>query len=389
MGRNAMNKIHVFIVGSKGIPAQYGGFETFVEKLTAGKQSADIKYHVSCMNNDARHFEYNGAECFNVRVPFPGAPGRIFHVGLVLRQIEKWVKQNREDRCVVYILGCRIGPLLIPHSKMLHKLGVKIYCNPDGLEWKRSKWNAIAKRFLRYCERCLVENSDLVICDSQNIEKYIVETYGSKVKGTTYIAYGADVEKSICSEDELLNWYQKYNIRKSDYYLIVGRFVPENNYETMIREFMNSNTKCDLVIISNVEKNKFYSQLAKKTGFENDVRIKFVGTVYDQELLKKIREEAFAYIHGHEVGGTNPSLLEALASTKRNLLLDVGFNKEVAQSTAMYWDKREGSLSRLINYIESIVYGSVGLEDMARNRMQEQFSWERICTLYEEYFGHV
>ena len=389
MGRNAMNKIHVFIVGSKGIPAQYGGFETFVEKLTAGKQSADIKYHVSCMNNDARHFEYNGAECFNVRVPFPGAPGRIFHVGLVLRQIEKWVKQNREDRCVVYILGCRIGPLLIPHSKMLHKLGVKIYCNPDGLEWKRSKWNAIAKRFLRYCERCLVENSDLVICDSQNIEKYIVETYGSKVKGTTYIAYGADVEKSICSEDELLNWYQKYNIRKSDYYLIVGRFVPENNYETMIREFMNSNTKCDLVIISNVEKNKFYSQLAKKTGFENDARIKFVGTVYDQELLKKIREEAFAYIHGHEVGGTNPSLLEALASTKRNLLLDVGFNKEVAQSTAMYWDKREGSLSRLINYIESIVYGSVGLEDMARNRMQEQFSWERICTLYEEYFGHV
>lgn len=100
---------HVFIVGSKGIPAQYGGFETFVENLTAGKQSKELKYHVSCMNNDEKHFEHNDADCFNVRVPLPGAPGRIFHVGLVLNQVEKWAKQHPHEKVIVCILGCRIG----------------------------------------------------------------------------------------------------------------------------------------------------------------------------------------------------------------------------------------------------------------------------------------
>ena len=206
--------VHVFIVGSKGIPAQYGGFETFVENLTAGKQRNDIKYHVSCMNNEEKHFEHNGADCFNVRVPLPGAPGRIFHVGLVLKEVEKWVKSHKDETTIVYILGCSIGPLLIPHSRKLHKLGVKIYCNPDGLEWKRSKWSKVAKAFLRYCEKCLVENSDLVICDSINIEKYIKQTYQEKAKKTTYIAYGADLEPSICSDNKLQEWYQKFNIMR-------------------------------------------------------------------------------------------------------------------------------------------------------------------------------
>ena len=117
---------HVFIVGSKGIPAQYGGFETFVENLTAGKQNSEIMYHVSCMNNDEKHFEHNGADCFNVRVPLPGAPGRIFHVGLVLTQVEEWAKSHPQEKVIVCILGCRIGPLLIPHAHRLHKLGAKV-----------------------------------------------------------------------------------------------------------------------------------------------------------------------------------------------------------------------------------------------------------------------
>lgn len=379
--------VHVFIVGSKGIPAQYGGFETFVENLTAGKVSKNIQYHVSCMNNDEKHFVHNGADCFNVKVPLPGAPGRIFHVGRVLKQVEDWVRKNPEEKTIVYILGCRIGPLLIPHSRKLHKLGAKVFCNPDGLEWKRSKWSAPAKAFLRYCEKCLVENSDLAICDSVNIEKYIQETYGNRCPKTTYIAYGAYVERSKCSEDKLQEWYKKFNLKQGEYYLIVGRFVPENNYETMIREFMASNTKRDLVIISNVEKNKFYQQLAEKTGFEKDRRIKFVGTVYDQELLKKIREEAYAYIHGHEVGGTNPSLLEALASTKVNLLLDVGFNKEVGQNGALYWGKGEKELRTLIHAADSMTHEEIDMYDReSTSCVQKFYRWDYIVSKYEAVF---
>ncbi len=379
--------IHVFIVASKGIPAQYGGFETFVENLTARKNSQEIFYHVSCMNNDEKHFMYNGADCFNVKVPLKGAPGRILHVSRVLSQIEKWKKSNPDEKTIVYILGCRIGPLLIPHSKMLHNMGVKIFCNPDGLEWKRDKWSPMAKKFLKYCEKCLVLNSDLAICDSKNIEKYILETYPTMKGKTTYIAYGADVKKSECTEDKLESWYSKFGLKKNDYYLIVGRFVPENNYETMITEFMQSSTKRKLVIITNVEKNKFYKKLKEKTHFENDKRIQFVGTVYDAELLKKIREEAFAYIHGHEVGGTNPSLLEALASTKLNLLLDVGFNREVGEEGALYWDKQKNSLLDIIRHADNISeYEISKYNEMSLAQIKRKFSWNYICQQYEKEF---
>lgn len=378
---------HVFIVGSKGIPAQYGGFETFVENLTVNQKSKNIKYHVSCMNNEEKHFEYNGADCFNVKVPFPGAPGRIFHVGLVLKQVERWMHEHEKEKVIVYILGCRIGPLLIPHAKKLHRAGAKIYCNPDGLEWKRAKWSVPAKKFLRFCEKCLVENSDLAICDSISIEKYIREKYGSKVKATTFIAYGADISRSKCSEERLQEWYDKYGLMRKDYYLIVGRFVPENNYETMITEFMRSSTHRKLVIISNVEHNAFYQRLIDQTGFKKDSRIKFVGTVYDQQLLKKIREEAYGYIHGHEVGGTNPSLLEALASTKLNLLLDVDFNREVGKNGAVYWTKKLNSLSSLIervDHFDSKVI--VDLDQKSLHRVQDEYSWEKICAEYERVF---
>ena len=378
---------HVFIVGSKGIPAQYGGFETFVENLTKGKQSEDIAYHVSCMDNSKKTFIHNDAECFNVCVPFPGAPGRIFHMGLVLQSVMKWAKEHLKEEVVVYILGCRVGPLLIPFRYALHSQGIKIYCNPDGLEWKRSKWNALAKRFLHFCEKCLVENSDFVVCDSMTIEKYIKTTYKNKVNSTTFIAYGANIEKSICDEKKLEQWYAKYDIKKNNYYLIVGRFVPENNYDTMITEFMKSRTKKNLVIITNVEKNKFYNELLNRTHFDKDERIKFVGTVYDSELLKKIREEAYAYIHGHEVGGTNPSLLEALASTKLNLLLQVGFNKEVGGKTALYWDKTPGSLSELINRTEQTDDQKIlELDKKSTERIKNNYNWDKICKSYESIF---
>lgn len=137
------------------------------------------------------------------------------------------------------------------------------------------------------------------------------------------------------------------------YYLVVGRFVPENNYETMIREYMKSQSTKNFAIITNVN-DKFLSELEEKLHFKSDKRIKFVGTVYDQELLMKIRENAYGYLHGHEVGGTNPSLLEALGSTELNLLLDVGFNQEVAKDAAIYWSKKEGHLASVIDKADKI-----------------------------------
>ena len=142
-----------------------------------------------------------------------------------------------------------------------------------------------------------------------------------------------------------------------------------------------------LVIITNVEKNKFYDRLLKATKFTSDKRIKFVGTVYDNELLKKIREEAFAYIHGHSVGGTNPSLLEALSSTDINLLLDVNFNKEVGKDGALYFSNQDGDLASLINKAEKLKENEIQtISKTSTNIIADFYSWDKIVHDYEELF---
>ncbi|MFQ7823139.1 beta 1-4 rhamnosyltransferase Cps2T [Clostridium sp.] len=375
---------NVFIIGSKGIPARYGGFETFVEKLTEQQVSKEIKYHVSCLANDTREFEHNGARCFNVNVPNIGPAKAVYYDIMALKECINYIKENNIKNPIVYILACRIGPFIGFYKKQLKKLGGTLFVNPDGHEWKRGKWNAAIRQYWKISEKLMVKHADLLVCDSVNIEKYIKEDYKQYNPKTTFIAYGADVEKSILADDDqkLISWYKEKGVSTKEYYLVVGRFVPENNYETMITEFMKSKTKKDFVLITNVEQNKFYNQLREKTGFDKDSRIKFVGTVYDQELLKKIRENAYGYFHGHEVGGTNPSLLEALATTDLNLLLDVGFNREVGRDGAVYFNKENGNLAKLIdNELDSQKIKRLGVK--ARERINEEYSWGKIVSKYE------
>ncbi|TWD92378.1 rhamnosyltransferase [Neobacillus bataviensis] len=380
---------NVFIIGSKGIPAKYGGFETFVEYLTAKQKTKDIKYHVSCLADNHNEFEHNGARCFNVNVPDIGSAKAVLYDLLSLKECIKYIREHNLKNCIIYILACRIGPFMSYYKRTLDRMGVKVYVNPDGHEWKRSKWNAAIRRYWKISEQLMVKHSDLLVCDSKGIESYIHADYGKYNPKTTFIAYGADVAPSTLSDNDsaLLEWNTKFNIKPNHYYLVVGRFVPENNYELMIREFMKSKTKKDFVIISNVEQNQFYQDLLTSTNFDKDPRIKFVGTVYDQELLKKIREDAFAYFHGHEVGGTNPSLLEALASTKLNLLLDVVFNKEVGSQGAVYFSKQEGSLADLIDSVEE--YSPEFIEELgvrAKSRIINEYSWDKIVSDYERLF---
>lgn len=381
--------INVFIIGSKGIPAKYGGFETFVEKLTEGQQSKDIKYHVSCLSVNYKEFQHNGARCFNIKVPNIGAAKAVYYDIAALKKSIKYIKDNNIKNSIVYVLACRIGPFIGHYKKQLKKLGGTLIVNPDGHEWKRAKWNKAIRQYWKISERYMVKHSDLLICDSKNIEKYIKEDYKQYNPKTTFIAYGADTEKSKLGDNDsgLLQWYREKNVRKKEYYLVVGRFVPENNYETMITEFMKSKTNKDFVLITNIETNKFYEDLREKTNFDKDKRIKFVGTVYDQELLKKIRENAYGYFHGHEVGGTNPSLLEALATTDLNILLDVGFNREVGIDGALYFSKNLGQLSKLIDKSDNLSTHEIEkLSKKAKERIFNSYSWNKIVADYEETF---
>ena len=383
-----MDTKHIFIIGSKGIPAKYGGFETFVEKLTEKKKDKRIKYHVACMGDKEKEFEHNNAICFCIKVPNIGPAKAVYYDIMALKNCIKYIKKNSIENAIIYILACRIGPFIKHYKKQLKKLNCKLYINPDGHEWKRAKWNKMIKKYWKLSERLMVKNADLLICDSINIEKYIKEDYNKYNPKTTFIAYGADVP-DVKREDnsKLESWLKEKNIKANNYYLVVGRFVPENNYETMITEYMKSKTNKDFVLITNVEKNKFYENLKEKTKFDKDKRIKFVGTVYDQELLTLIRENAYGYIHGHEVGGTNPSLLEALATTKLNLLLDVGFNKEVGRDGALYWNKENMNLANLINKLDNLPDEKIKqYEQKAKDRIIYNYSWDKIVTDYETIF---
>ena len=401
---------HVFLVGAKSLGA-YGGYETFINKLTEYHQNNEkIKYHVACKANgdgcmdpyntdgaevvSDREFVYHNAECFRIHVPEKLGPAQAIYYDVAsLQECCRIIRKQKIEHPIVYIMACRIGPFMKHYYKEIHKLGGMVYLNPDGHEWMRAKWSAPVRKYWKLSEQMMIKWSDLAICDSVNIEKYKHEEYDGKgIKGrnpkTTFIAYGADLTLSKLTDDDekLMNWYKEKGLTKKGYYLVVGRFVPENSFEIMIREFMKSNSKKDFAIITNVN-DRFLNELEEKLHFKSDKRIKFVGTVYDQELLKKIRENAYAYFHGHTVGGTNPSLIEALGSTDLNLLVDVGFNKEVAEDCALYWSRDDGALANLIDSADSMSADDIAeMGRKARKRVAEEYTWEKICRKYEDAF---
>ena len=395
---------HVFIVGAKSLGA-YGGYETFVNKLTEYHQHDTLlKYHVACKANgdgcmdettldgvekiSDTEFVYHNAHCFKIQVPDIGAAQAIYYDVAALKYCCNYIKKYHIEHPIIYVLACRIGPFFAYFARKIHRLGGEVYINPDGHEWKRAKWPAPVRKYWKISEQLMVKNADLVICDSKNIEKYIQESYHKYNPRTTFIAYGAETRRSILGDNDpqLLEWYSAKGLRAKDYYLVVGRFVPENNYETMIKEFMRSNSKKDFAIITNVN-DKFLEELESRLEFKKDPRIKFVGTVYDQELLMKIRENAYGYFHGHEVGGTNPSLLEALGSTDLNLLLDVGFNREVAEDAALYWSKNETDLAVLIDTVDNMERNQIkGIGEKAKKRISQAYSWNYITAEYKNIF---
>lgn len=404
---------YVFLVGAKSLGA-YGGYETFINKLTEYHQNnPKIKYHVACKANgdgsmdpyktpgaqiiNDHEFTYHNAHCFRVKIPEKLGPAQaIYYDVAALHESCEIIKRDKISHPIVYIMACRIGPFMEHYYHEIHKLGGKVYLNPDGHEFLRAKWPAPIRKYWKISEQMMVKWSDLVICDSRTIEQYIHDCYDGKgIKRrnpkTTFIAYGAETRKSKLADDDkkLLDWYAQKGLKPFGYYLVVGRFVPENNYETMIREFMLSHSQRDFAIITNVNE-KFLDELEKKLHFKKDNRIKFVGTVYDQELLMKIRENAYGYFHGHEVGGTNPSLLEALGSTDLNLLLNVGFNKEVAEDAAVYWTKEKGNLAALIDETDRFDPGKrIAYGRKAKQRIRDAYSWQYICDKYEDVFAEM
>lgn len=398
---------HVYIVGAKNL-GQYGGFETFLDKLTEIHASDHtIQYYITTKANgdgamdetklssisdvkknkdgSVRTFKYHNANIVKLRVPQIGSAQAIAYDVKAFKWCLHYISTHRIKNAIIYVLACRIGPFFGSLVSKAHKLGAKVYVNPDGHEWKRAKWSGPVRKYWKESERLMVKQADLLICDSVNIEKYIQTEYSSYHPKTTYIAYGADVEPSTLADNDprFTSWMNEHGLKKNSYYMCCGRFVPENSFEIMIREFMRSKSTRDFAIIT-TKNGALLAELDEKLKFSTDPRIKFVGTVYDAQLLKQIRESAYGNFHGHTVGGTNPSLLEAMGSTELNLLIDVGFNREVGENAAMYWKPDVGDLAELIDKADQMESEErERLGRMAKERIKEAYSWPKIGNEYK------
>lgn len=372
---------NIFIIGSKGYNKNYGGWETFVTKLIDNYSDSKTLFHISEIYNSKNKSERinNNLIVDKIFTKKCGNATMLLYTIKSFKYYLNYIEKNNISNAIIYVLGLKLGLFLKLFKKKIKNLNIKIYLNPDGMEYKRAKWNYIIKSFFKISEKSMINNSDLVICDSKEIEKHINNKYKS-VK-TTYIAYGAENVKIKTSEKEILD---NYNLKKEDYFLIVGRFVPENNYELIIKEFMKSSTNKQLVIISNIEHNNFYEQLLNKTNFNNDKRIILLGPIYEQESLTIIRKNAFAYIHGHSVGGTNPSLLEAMNITKLNILYDVCYNKEVGGKTCLYFNDENNNLKNLINSNLTEIKNKLGKQ--SKGRISKYYTWNAVIEKYKKIF---
>lgn len=398
---------HVFICGAKSI-GQYGGYETFVQELARNMAIyPDIRLHIFCKANGTGHmdesvlenvtelsqteFAYYGAHCIKLEVPNLGAASAIWYDAAAVKYMLRYCREQGICEPILYILTCRIGPFIDKFKRQLWQMNGSLALNPDGQEWKRQKWPLPVRKYWKWSEKRMVRAADLVICDSLNIEKYIQRTYQTYGVQTTYLSYGADVSDETQTEESPVfsAFLQEHKLVRKGYYLVVCRFVPENNLETILREFMKSRTERRLVLVT-TENYRFQRKLEEKLHFELDERICFLGEIYNRELLGRLRANSWAYLHGHEVGGTNPSLLESLGTTSVNLLLKVPFNEEVAADAAFYWTKEPGDLASLIEKTEMLSDRERScLGEKAKERIKNHYSWQRIADAYRNLWNSM
>jgi len=387
-------KKNIVIIGSRGYKYNYGGWETFVTNLVKNTKDKEYQFYIPNLvhekNLDKTMENIDGVTSFNLYVSPQGFVTMFSFTIKSMNYMLKYIKENHLENTVILMLGCKVGPLLPMWKRKLKKLNVKLIINPDGLEWKREKWAWWIKQCFKISERYSIKYADFCVCDSKAILKYVEEKYENYQTPSSFIAYGAYESKTMKQTELVKKLWKEENIKDNNYYLIVGRFIPENNYETMIKEFMKSKTKRDLVIVCNLEKNKFYQYLEEETHFHNDSRIKFIGSVYDKDSLIYIRQNAYAYFHGHSAGGTNPSLLEALSNTKLNVLYDVSYNKEVGKDSSFYFTKKDGSLKNVIDELEKLKTKDINHYGiLAKKRIREDYTWDIVVEKYQSVFENL
>ena len=361
--------LHVAILGTRGVPAKYGGFETAVEEI--GCRLADWGHRVTvyARNPGQTLTEYRGMRVINAPAVRTKTAETLSHTAITTLHS---IRRERTD--VALLMNAANAPLL----PVFRRSGIPTVIHLDGLESRRAKWRGTGARYYRWAEKWATKWADRVISDSREIQRIINDKYGLE---SDFIPYGAEVISPVGGR------LPEMNLVRRDYHLVVARFEPENHVLEAVHAYRVSDETRPLVVVGSSPYSHWYTRRVEEAA-AGDSRIRLVGGIYDKELLDQLYANCRTYIHGHSVGGTNPSLLRAMGTGAPVLAFDCVFNREVLDDGGYFW----ASVSELTEYFDEIADSDEDDEvarqlnefsRQGRDRIVTEYSWDAVARDYE------
>lgn len=371
MSLSSESKLHVAVIGTVGVPACYGGFESLVDNLL-DFTPPNVEYTVFCSGKkyEKRFESYKGAKLVYLEMDANGKDSIFYD----FKSMKISVAAKADIMLILGVSGC----IFLPYIRRIFK--GKIITNIDGLEWRRDKWKWYAKKLLKLSEKMAVKYSDIVIGDNKGITDYIKSEYSKTLKNikVELIAYGGD--QVSCVQDDSL--FEKYPFCREPYSVTVCRIEPENNVHVILDAFSKIPTE-NLVLVGNWEKSEYGRRLKEK--FSACKNIHLLDSIYEGHTVNWLRSNAHFYIHGHSAGGTNPSLVEAMNLSLPILAFDCVYNRATTEDKCLYWKTAED----LQNLMKKLCHSELDSEYLGETIAHEMgeagkrlYSWERIAKQY-------
>lgn len=353
----------IALLGTRGVPARYGGFETCVEEVGQRLAARGHEVSVYCRESDQSGpalQTYLGMKLITLPAPRKRTLETLVHTGLSAGHL----LAHRVDAAIVF------NAANAPWLPILRAAQIPVATHVDGLEWQRAKWGPTGKRYYKWAEGMAVRWSDALIADAAGIQDYYASTYKAE---TQLMAYGAPI-----LGDTGTDAIQKLGLESKKYHLVVARFEPENHIDTIVEGFIRSNSKHPLVVVGSAPYSDAYTRKVRDTA---DSRVQFLGGVWDQDLLNQLYAHALVYWHGHSVGGTNPSLLRAMGASTATNAFNVNFNREVLGDSGEYFSNA-AQIPDLLQAAEIDVAGTVRRGESALVRAGA-YCWDDVANSYE------
>jgi glycosyltransferase involved in cell wall biosynthesis len=356
--------VKIAILGTRGVPARYGGFETAVDEVGRRLVQAGHQVIVYCRNPGQDQLQHEGMQLVNLPAIRVRSMETLSHTGL---SVAHAIFRSRPD--VALLFNAANAPML----PVLRAARIPAALHIDGLEWKRAKWHGLGAKYYRAAERWSVRWADSIIADAPGIAEHVRRAYGRE---TVLISYGAAI---INPPDDRL---AGLGLRSRQYHLVVSRFAPENHVREIVEGYLSSRAASRLVVVGSAPYADRYTRAVQALAV-GDSRVLFLGSIWDQSLLNQLYGHSLSYLHGHSVGGTNPSLLRAMGAGAPVTAYDVGFNREVTAGNAVLFV----SPSDVAAAVEADEADPIAAEERGakgREHVRHAYRWGDVAESYEE-----